>query len=214
MREHGCILYLNGSSSAGKGTLARSLQTAWGGPLFHISIDMLFGAVQASGYNSYGPRDAQPAHARDGVSWIVDDDGAILSIEFGEHGRKLMRGLHAMVVALAREGNDVVVDSVIFEPWVGLHAAQTFAGERAFLVGLLCDAAELERREGARGNRLHGLARLLSTTPHEHVPVYDLELDSTNAPPEELASAVVAHVSREPPRAFARWAAEAEVSHA
>ena len=57
MTEPGLVLYLNGSSSAGKGTLARAIQQRFALPFLHVGADTVFEALHGSGWNQYGPGD-------------------------------------------------------------------------------------------------------------------------------------------------------------
>ncbi|HEX2141064.1 MAG TPA: hypothetical protein VHK28_02150 [Candidatus Limnocylindria bacterium] len=198
MTEPGLILYLNGSSSAGKGMLSRAIQRRFAEPFLHIGADTMFEAVEGTGWNQYGrPEDIDAARG-DGIRWLLGSDGHITAMEFGEAGRRLIYGLHAMTAALAYEGNNVVVDDVIFEPDMAAHLGRTLAELPAYLIGVRCGLEELERRETERGNRLLGLARLLHERPHEHIPAYDLEVDTARMSAEEAADAVHRFMDRPP----------------
>jgi chloramphenicol 3-O phosphotransferase len=78
----------------------------------------------------------------------------------------------------------------------------------AYLVGVHCALETLEAREAARGDRLPGLARYLHRRPHEHVPFYDVEVDTGVSGPEACAEAIRACLAEgRPPRAFRASAA-------
>ena len=196
------MLYLNGPSSAGKGTLARALQHRFDGPLLHIGIDLLFEAMHDAGHNHVGMREELPPQAARGVRWILDDVGRLEEVSFGPDGMRLVYGFHSMIAALSREGNNVVVDDVIFELAMLEHASAVLHELPAYLVGVRCDLDELERRELARGDRLPGTARLLHERPHRHVPRYDIEVDTTSMPADACAHVIHEAVSRCSPTAF------------
>lgn len=200
--ESGTIIYLNGSSSAGKSTLARAIQDAYEEPILDLGIDTLFGAVQAAYVRAY--RHGSPElDAWRGTAWRLDEDERVLAIDFDDWGRRWTYGLHAMVAALAREGNHVVVDDVIFESDMLDHAADTLASMDAYLVGVRCSLEVLEQRERERGDRLMGLARYLHEKPHAHVPVYDVQVDTSYLSPADAAEVVLRRVRRgSPPTAF------------
>lgn len=200
--QTGTIIYLNGTSSAGKGTLARAIQRAMDEPYLHVGADTMFEALDGTGYNRAGL--APDSRTRSGVFWQVDAARRLVSIEFGEHGRAMMRGLHAAVAGLANEGNHVVVDDVLFEPDMAHHAGRVLADLPAYLVAVRCDPAELERRETARGDRIVGLSLWLHDRVHRHVPNYDLEIDTTATDADLLAQRVRSYVEGRPtPSAFA-----------
>jgi chloramphenicol 3-O phosphotransferase len=209
--EPGTVIYLNGSSSAGKGTLSRAIQAVMDEPYLHLGADTMFESLHGSGFNQVGTPDALREHRSGGVFWRLGEDRRVQAIEFGSYGKRMMRGLHAAIAAISRQGNHVVVDDVLFEPAMARHAAEELADLPAYLVGVLCDPDELERREVARGDRLPGLSRLLHGRIHEHIPMYDLEVDTTSAPAEAIAQIIRAHVARRPPpRAFRALLAAAE----
>lgn len=199
--RRGTILYLNGTSSAGKSSVARAIQAASTDPYLHLGIDTLFGAMSRR-FHQYGPlremEQRAPESAR-GTRWITDADGNILEITFGDVAERMLRGLHAMSAALAREGNNVIIDAVWFEPWIALHAAVTMADLDAYLIGVKCPKDMARQREVARGDRLKGLSDLLADKAHE-VAVYDLEIDTGSRTPEQAALDVLAHLeSGRPP---------------
>lgn len=209
-RESGTIIYLNGSSSAGKSTLARALQDACEDPLLDVGIDTLFGAVSSRFNRAY--RHDSPLLTRwRGTAWKLDEHLRVRSIEFDAWGRRMVYGLHAMVAGLAREGNHVVVDDVIFERDMLEHAARTFASMNAWLVGVHCSLEVLQAREIARGDRHRGLAEYLHRKPHEHVAAYDVEVDTTTMTAEQAAERIWDRVrSGASPTAFRSIAFEDE----
>lgn len=184
----GRVVVLNGSSSAGKSSLARALQARWaarGEPW------VIFG------WDDFAPRiperwHAGPGHdgdlAADGVThrW-VDDDAAIL--ELGPVGQRLLRGYHHAVAALARTGVDVLVDEVLLSAHEWDDWQQALDGIDARWVGVRCDLDVVAARERARGDRWPGLARGTGQRVHEHA-VYDVEVDTSSLSTEAAADQV------------------------
>ena len=71
-------------------------------------------------------------------------------------------------------------------------------------IGVRCPLAVLEQRERARGDRLVGHARGHAHLVHAH-GLYDLEVDTSVAGPEECAEQILRHLhDGPPPDAFAR----------
>jgi len=204
----GVIVYLNGSSSAGKSTLGEALLEAMDEPFILVGADTIFGGVDERFNRRVRPGGSDPL-VEAGVSWVLDRDDRITEIRFGTLGRRMMYGLHRMVAGLADEGNNVVVDDVIFDFDLMAHLASLMRGRPAYLVGVQCSLETLEAREAARGDRLKGLAALLHEQPHRHA-LYDVEVDTTTLRPAEAAARIRAHVSQHEPRAFSEIAARAE----
>ncbi|NMO53639.1 AAA family ATPase [Actinoplanes sp. TBRC 11911] len=147
----GRIVLLNGTSSSGKSSVARSLLQTLDTPWFHLSVDA-FGEMRALVRVPEADIDAMLARTR--------------------------AGFHRAVAGMAAAGNDVVVDHLFSEPWRLDDCLTLFEPFDVVFVGLHCSAAELTRRELARGDRTPGQAAAQLALVHAHRR-YDLELDTT-----------------------------------
>jgi chloramphenicol 3-O phosphotransferase len=176
----GRIIFLNGTSSSGKSSIARELLTVLDGdPYFHLAVD---GINAMRGKKAIAPGDLD----------------AVL--------KRTRMGYHRAIAGMAAAGNDLVVDHVLSEPWRLEDCLTVLAGLDVFLVGVHCPLPELERREQARGDRPPGLAAQQYAQVHAH-GVDDIECDSAAASPRECADLIKAHVESsvargEPPTAF------------
>ena len=96
-------------------------------------------------------------------------------------------GFHRCLPALATAGNDLIVEHIIeFRTWRE-DLARLLEGLDAFLVGVHCDLAEIDRRERSRGDRRIGEGRSHVETDLIHTfEPYDLDVDTTNATPVRL----------------------------
>ncbi len=185
MNESGIIILINGASSAGKSTLARAVQARFPLPLLHISFDLFI-------------------------------DGNILpmnQIRAGRFSWQEMRptvfdGYFCCWPALARVGNNLIIDHIVESEKDLRTISRLLAGIDVFFVGLHCDVAELERRERARGDRRSGDARSDLSFVHRYT-TYDLELHSDRASVEEnVAQLIAAWERRQRPSAFERMIAD------
>jgi len=169
------ILFLNGTSSAGKTSIAQALQATLEEPYVYFSADIR--------------RSLLPPF-REGLGWSVEE---ILS--------NLRQGYYGCVAALAASGNYVIADQAIERPeWMAL-CAEMLAPSRAFLIGVRCPQEVAERREQERGDRTLGLVREQFHTVHQ-VGIYDLEVDSATSTPEACAEQIKAYVSTHEPAAL------------
>lgn len=190
--RRGRVVFLNGTSSSGKSSIARELLPILDGdPYFHLAVDA-FNAMR-------GKKEIDPA--------ALDD---VLT--------RTRRGYHRAIAYMAAAGNDLVVDHVLSEPWRLDDCLTVLADVDVFLVGVRCPLAELERRERARGDRPPGLAAYQYERVHAH-GVYDVECDSAASSPRECAELIKAHVESavargEAPTAFARLRAAARAREA
>lgn len=184
--RNGKVIYLNGTSSAGKTTLAQALLDVLKEPYLHFSTNLF---------------DELPSRKQMKRGLIPD----ILNFEMG---------FAKCVAALASSGNNVIVDDVIAPPQ-HLPPGKEFDAcdllrQRATIlrpfdvlfVKVFCPLDELERREAARGDRTIGLARSQYDKVHKYA-TYDVEVDtSTNAPEDGAAQVLQALQSPRNQRAF------------
>ncbi|MCY3713443.1 MAG: GNAT family N-acetyltransferase [Gemmatimonadetes bacterium] len=170
----GRVIYLNGTSSAGKTTLAQALLEVLEEPYLYFSIN-LFDEIPSRKQIKRG---------------LVPDI------------RHLELGFARCIAALAGSGNNVIVDDVIAPPR-HLPAGQEFdvhdlLRQRVMMlnsfdvlfVKVFCPLDELERREIARGDRTIGLARSQYDLVHRYA-VYDVEVDTSAETPEDASARVL-----------------------
>ncbi|RSM55831.1 chloramphenicol phosphotransferase [Actinoplanes sp. ATCC 53533] len=157
-RGTGRIILLNGASSSGKSTLAKSLRTALEEPFLHVSSDQFVATGMLP------PR---------------RDDGG--PFDWWHQVRpRFFAGFHRCLPAFAVTGNDLIVEHVIeFRSWRA-ELAVLLAGLDVFLVGVHCAPDELDRRERIRGDRRigEGRAHVELNGIHTFGP-YDFEIDTT-----------------------------------
>jgi chloramphenicol 3-O phosphotransferase len=183
-RQAGKIILINGASSAGKSTLALSLQQRSHEPFLHWSFDHL------------RESDALP----------------MARIRNGELDWALMRpavfdGFHRSLPAFANAGNNLIVDHIIEqEQWMA-DLVQLLAPFDVFFVGVHCPLPELERRERHRGDRRIGDARTDFHSVHRFTE-YDLDVDATQPTEGNVERLITAWQSRRRPTAFERMATQ------
>ncbi len=107
-----------------------------------------------------------------------------------------MDGMRHAVVAMADQGNDLIVDEVLLGGEKAEYA-RLLAPFRVLMVGVHCPLPVLEERERQRGDRLPGLARGQYGGVHAGM-TYDLALDTSLVTPEEGARRIAQAL---PPRA-------------
>jgi chloramphenicol 3-O phosphotransferase len=100
-----------------------------------------------------------------------------------------MRGMRHAVVAMAEQGNNLIVDEVMIGPGKAQDYRSLLSGFDFRFVGLFSPLDVLEARERGRGDRKAGLARWQYHRVHRGV-VYDLEIDTTATTPLENAQTI------------------------
>lgn len=185
----GRVIFLNGTSSAGKTTLARAIQDESPTPVVYWGIDTLFGMVPPNwGGGRGGPL------SRDGF-WY-DRTGHAVVIRYGPVGRRMLGSAQIAAAAFARGGDDLVIDELLLGPELMTGWQTALAGLDVVLVKVTCPLDVAERRETGRRNPA-GLARGHFDAVHEHGVPYDLTVDTTTGTPAELARLVIP-VARDP----------------
>lgn len=202
----GTIIYLNGTSSAGKTTIARALQDTLPAPYLYIGLDD-FSRTFPARYVAVQPlTEPIPPLAREGLAFrsARHADGLTLEITLGPAGRRYMRGFRQTIRALALAGNNVIVDDVFYDPAFLDECVAILAGLPVCFVGVACDLDEAARRERARGDRSEGQAAWQASRIHAGAD-YDLTIDTTHTTPDDCAARIAALVANPPhPNAFAR----------
>jgi chloramphenicol 3-O phosphotransferase len=170
------VILVNGPSSSGKSSICRALLPLLDGPWFLVPVDAI---------------NAMRSHEHQGR---IHDLDLVL--------RRTREGYHRAVAALASVGNDVVMDYPLSEPWRLTDLLGVLKGYDVTLVDVTCEAAELVRRERARGDRPEGLAASQDVFRHDD---RDLTVDTTTTSPEDCAAMIAAALaSLSPPSAFER----------
>jgi chloramphenicol 3-O phosphotransferase len=170
------IVLLNGVGSAGKSSIARALQTITAQPFLHVQMDAFLDMLP----------EALQDHA-DGFSFdtVLENGKPSVVIRSGPVGARAIRGMRHAIAAMAGQGNNLIVDDVIFNDEISEYRA-LLSGFDLHLVGILAPLEVLEAREAKRSDRMPGLARWQYPRVHNDMN-YDLEVDSSRLTPLECA---------------------------
>jgi chloramphenicol 3-O phosphotransferase len=182
----GKIILLNGASSAGKSTLCRALQAQLEQPFLQFSLDFFMFQSEVLPKR----RDSSGA-----FSWAVMRP-------------KLFEGYFNCLSALARSGNNLVLDYIVEEKPQLERLVTLLEGLDVFFVGVHCPLPELERRERERGDRRIGDARRDLETVHTFSG-YDFEVDSSRDVEANASAIIAAWTARGTPSVFEQLAVQA-----
>ncbi|MEU6800464.1 chloramphenicol phosphotransferase CPT family protein [Streptomyces neyagawaensis] len=173
----GLIIFLNGTSSSGKSSIAVELLRILDEPFFHLPVDA-FHAMRTR-------QEMEPER----LATVL---------------HRTWRGYHRAIAGMAAAGNNVVVDHVLSEEWRLRDCLDLFVPQDVVFVGVHCPRAELERRERERGDRPPGLAARQLAQVHTH-GIYDIECDTSRAAPGDCAKRIKDFLPHRPtPTAFQR----------
>jgi chloramphenicol 3-O phosphotransferase len=167
----GTIVILNGASSAGKSSLAKSLQSVMLEPFLHLSIDheaFLF-----------------PNHCYD-MQQLSDEELTRFWSAF----------IHS-VALYAKFGNRIIFDTVSDSDWVVDECCKAFKACNVYFIGIHCSLEVLRRREIERGDREIGQAERQLLTVHRY-GTYDFTVDTTELTSEQCAIQIKAFMEGNP----------------
>lgn len=183
------MVLLNGTSSAGKGTIAKAIQAQAGDEAWlHQGLDRFLEGVPAPLKMPVDPMDGRP----DSPGWTVPlRDGAMVGpARVGPVALRLLDGMYRAAAAMAGAGNRVVLDDVIYDRRVLLLAAQALSVTPTLFVGVRCPVETAVRRELERGDRALGGAAAFHPLVHDP-GIYDLEVDTSVQGPDECARLIL-----------------------
>lgn len=207
----GQLILLNGTSSAGKSTLAKQLQAILPQPYLHTGLDHFLTAAPWSRLMVYADSTVQT----DAEGWFLPfRDGTLIGApRLGAVAYQLLDGMYAAFATLATAGINLIVDDVIYDPQVLQAAVSRLADLPVLFVGLHCPVEEAKRRELARGDRAPGGAAIFHDLVHRH-GLYDLELDTAQCTPAACAERIKsALLNQHPQRAFAQLRDQLSLQH-
>ena len=190
MTEPGKIILLNGSSSAGKTTLAVTLQQVLAEPYHHIALDQFRDGLPGK-YRGLNSPTGTPGELGLNVVPIEKNGERVTEIRFGAHGEQVLRGMRRAIAAFVREGNNVIIDDILFKKEYLLDYALALEDLAVWLIGIRCSLEVVNERETKRVGRFPGTATSHYHEVHAHVAGYDLEIDTTSSTPRECAERII-----------------------
>jgi chloramphenicol 3-O phosphotransferase len=196
----GNVVLLNGTSSAGKTSMAKALQKIMETPYLHMGIDYFLsstpdtstkvievdGQITSDFFEMVYEGRTQENIAAVERGDAQYPDGVFKRLRIGPGGLKLLAGMYCSIAALSTAGIDVVVDDVIHDRSVLMAAVAALRDAPVLFVGLRLPRDVAVRRERERGDRGPGGAAAWYDLVHAH-GIYDLELDTATASPMECA---------------------------
>lgn len=174
------MIVLNGVGSVGKSSTAKALQRLADQAFLHVQGDAFLDMIPPQTWGK-----------PEGIVFRQFEENGFpsIEIEMGIELTRLMDGMRASVAALAKSGNNCIVDDVMLTP----SAQQSYVVECRNIplqfVALHAPLEILEKRERDRGDRVIGLARWQYERVHRGIE-YDFEIDTSASDPETIARSI------------------------
>ncbi|WP_244940886.1 chloramphenicol phosphotransferase CPT family protein [Legionella sainthelensi] len=167
------IIILNGTSSAGKTTLAKAMQDDFIIPYLHCSFDTLIMLAPKRYWEDAASPEQSPhnAYLEQGVRMIeVQKNGQPKKIEavFGPVFQSIIDAMPLVVAELVATGNKVIFDQVYHNQKMFDDCKRAFAPYHVLRIGVHCPLNIVEERERMRGDRVLGRARGLYDLVHQY----------------------------------------------
>jgi chloramphenicol 3-O phosphotransferase len=191
------VIFLNGTSSAGKSSVATKLLERLDGPFLRVGLDW-YGDVLSPKFQCGGE------HADQGYTFVHTEDeiGPLTSIKTGAVGLQLDSAAHRAMKVFLDSGFSLVIDEVLFEDASFKDYLTVLKEYCVYFIAIKPTKEVVAQREMNRGNRVLGFARGLYDAVYSN-KIYDLEIDSSELTTEETVEIILEYVKKNPsPMAF------------
>ncbi len=149
------VIFLHGTSSSGKSTLAREIQARSDVPFWHFASDQFVEVGML------------PKRINDGGSF-----------DWSHHRPKFFKAFHYCIESVLKAGNNIILEHIIENKrWHSL-LQEILTPYDMFFVGVHCPVATLRKREETRGDRSSGEAEFHLKHVHSYAE-YDFEIDTS-----------------------------------
>jgi len=187
------IIFLNGCGSAGKTSIAKSIQHLSNELWLTFGIDSFIDMIPFAKQEPY-------------LKFLPgkNEHGPTMRVETGPEASKLFGLMPKFAEMLASEGNNLIIDEVLLDNKNLINYAHQLSEHDIYYIGVFCDLNIMREREILRGDRALGLSADQITRVHKDISGnYDLEVDTTNSSPFELAKTILEYVKNNPaPKIF------------
>lgn len=190
----GQVIFLNGSSSAGKTTLAKALQDRLAEPWFHIALDQFRDGMPGR-YRGMNAPVGAPGYEGLNVVPIQQGGKRVTDIRMGKVGQSMLRGMHQAISAFADVGNNVIIDDLIMQPETLTDYVLKLAHHWVLFVAVRCTLEVVIEREIKRSGRFPGTAESHYDRVHAH-NCYDLEVDTSTTTPAACAEVIARYIEQ------------------
>jgi chloramphenicol 3-O phosphotransferase len=187
----GNIICLNGTSSAGKTTIAKALQRIMDEPYLHTGNDQFLSPHRPDDMLVYS--DGAGITRTEGWLAVFQED-RLVDLEVGPVALRWLTGMYCAMAAWSQAGNYLIADVVLHERRILKAAADALHRLPVWLISVYCPLEVAEQREQEREERRAlGGARFFFDRVYGN-GVHDLMVDTASSSPEECALQIKQHL--------------------
>lgn len=189
------IILLNGTSSAGKTTVARIMQEKYSDVLLLYGVDTMVQTAFPAKCD-YPPFDQKAIK----LETYEVDGHPHARLKVSPYMYPVYTAAVKFYKILSEQGYNLIVDELLFDSNRVRPYFEILAREKVYFIGLKPEKEVVLRREQERGDRLPGLAAGLYLEVYNPLFTYDLLLDTGKLSPEETADRILEYIhdNREP----------------
>lgn len=195
------IIFLNGASSVGKSTIAREIMRQSDRPFLYFSVNHIANVWLDQKFIAFEDEPNDWFYHEQ----VIDEKGIFETrIINGPNAVQLHWDLIESITVLINKGYDFIIDEVLWDRRIfERYVPALLSANRVYMVKVICDLVECERRESKRKDRFKGLARGLYSQVYQDFPYYDIEIDTTGIAYQKSAEQLLNFVTKnEHPTAF------------
>lgn len=177
------VIILNGCGSAGKTSIAHSIQYLANEPWVTFGIDTFIDMIL------FANQKEELAYFRFVPG--KNERGPTMHVEVKPEVKRFF-GLRTDVAhLLASNGNSIIIDEVLLDDTVLKEYVKTLQQHTVYFIGVFCDLVKMQEREILRRDRAIGLSNDQLDRVHAGLREYDLTVDTTHATAFEVARQIL-----------------------
>jgi chloramphenicol 3-O phosphotransferase len=180
------IIFLNGSSSSGKTSIAKAIQHITDIPFLRIGVDTFIDMMPPR-YLSFGDR------SKEGC-WFERDhnnDGPVVRCHSGLLGNLVFSTAVDVIKIMSDNGLNVVIDEVIWDDTKINEYKERLSKHRIIFVKVFCSKKISQEREILRGDREIGLANDQNDRIHKMSFKYNIAINTEKVLPFDAAEEIL-----------------------
>ncbi len=191
------IIFLNGCGSAGKTSIAKSIQYLSKESWLTFGVDSFIDMIPYSPDYKVSTEYFTFVPGR-------NDRGLTMRVESGAKGKQLFGVMPDFANLLASRGNNIIIDEVLFDDSCLKSYIKILSSYSVYFVGVFCDLSVMQEREILRDDRAIGLSNDQIDRVHaSSLREYDLTVDTTSRTAFKNAKQILEFVENNPvPQGF------------